>query len=114
MLRAQLRHRPLLIAGNHQMTDLAIAIECLLEQRDTFWTLSRTGKRNPQIFSSRAVELFEFGEQSRAWNWPNVTAPAPAKQRSQRAAGVIGSAGADQVDGWRRSVAAADSGAPQR
>src|SRR5437667_7966870 len=59
------------------------------------------------------MEVFELGQQRRTGNGPNVTTPTPAKQRSQRPARIVRGAGAYQINGRRRSVAAPDARAPQ-
>ena len=110
---AQLRHRPLLVAGNHQMPDLAMPVERLLQQGHALRTLARTGKRNPEILSSRTVILLEFRQQRRTRDGPHVATPTPAQQWSQSPPGVVGCAGTHQIHGWRRGASAADSGTPQ-
>ncbi len=70
-------------------------------------------KRNPEIFLARAMELFEFGQQGRAGNWPNFATPSPPEQRSQRSSRVIRGARAHQVYGRGRGITAADSGTPE-
>ena len=82
-------------------------------KRHALGTLARAGKRNPEILSSGAMELLEFGQQRRTGNRPHVAAPAAAKQRSQRPAGIVRRARAHQIDTRGGSAAAADSGAAQ-
>src|SRR5579872_2253104 len=78
VLRAQLRHRSLLVAGNHEVPDLPMPVERPLQQRNALWTLARPRKRNPQILSSWPVKLFEFRQQRGARNRPRVAVPLPS------------------------------------
>src|SRR3984957_13071359 len=96
MAAAQLRHLAASIAGDDQMQDFRVLCERAFEQSDAFRTIAGARDGNPEIFLAGALILVEVGEQRGAGNGPNVAFPAFAQQGSQSAAGVVGSAGADQ------------------
>src|ERR1700722_19699867 len=95
------------------MANFAVPVEGALEQRHTLRTLPGTRERNPEIFPSRTVELFELGQHGGAGNRPDVTTPSAAQKWGQSAAGVVRSSGAQKIDRGRGRAAAADSGAAQ-
>src|SRR5579862_3891745 len=88
-------------------------VECLFQQRDALWAFPGTRKRNPEIFPTRVVKLLEVSQHRSTGNRPDVATPAPAKQGSERSAGVVRRARANEINCWRRCAAAADSCATQ-
>ena len=113
MLRAQLRHRPLRIAGDHQMPDLAPLLERALEKSALLPDSPRSGKRK-----SRNIRVRRDGShqtRSAAWCWARPThhIPAAAQKRGERPSGVVRRTRADEIDGRRGGTSPANSGAPQ-
>src|SRR5205807_5164631 len=89
MLRAQLRHRALQIAGDDQMPDLTPFFECALEERNSFRTLPGARERDPEVFASSAMEVIKLGQQRGAGQRPHVTSEPAAQKRGERPSSVV-------------------------